>query len=82
MIEKIIKKNLIYAGIEKPATATEIQVEILGLKNAIKQAEEMISRYEQVFAIQMLQNEENQNASQTKSDSKAQESSGKKEPDE
>lgn len=47
----IIKKAISYAGIDTPKTVEEIKVEMLGLKNAIKIAEELISRYEQVFAI-------------------------------
>jgi Ran GTPase-activating protein (RanGAP) involved in mRNA processing and transport len=73
VIERISKKSIVYAGIEEPTTSAEIKVEILGLQNAIKQAEEMISRYQQVFAVRELQNEERQHASQTKSDSETQE---------
>jgi hypothetical protein len=78
IIERLSKKNIIYAGIEEPRTPSELRVEILGLQNAIKQAEEMISRYQQVFAVQELQNEERQHASQTKSDSETQEGTEKK----
>ena len=57
-MSKIVKKHIIYAGIETPKTLQEIKVEILGLKNAIKIAEEQLSRYEQVFAIIELEKEE------------------------
>lgn len=53
----IIKKYVTYAGIEKPETVAELEVEILGLRNVIKIAEELISRYEQVFAIMELTRE-------------------------
>jgi len=54
----IVKKHIAYAGIEKPQTVAELKVELLGLKNVIKIAEELISRYEQVFAIMELKQEE------------------------
>lgn len=75
VVERLAKKHIIYAGVENPISASEIKVEILGLKNAVKQAEEMISRYEQVFAISMLKNEERQqDASQTESNPETQKS--------
>ena len=54
----IVKKSIVYAGIEKPQTAAELKVELLGLRNSIKIAEELISRYEQVFAIMELKQDE------------------------
>ena len=63
----IVKKHITYPGIEKLETITELKVEICGLKNAIKIAEELISRYEQVLAIMELKQEEMLNASQKKS---------------
>lgn len=53
----IIKKQIVYAGIDGPKTEKELRVEILGLKNAIRQSEELISRYEQVLAIKDLSEE-------------------------
>lgn len=52
----IVKKYVTYAGIEKPETVAELKVEMLGLKNVIAIAKELISRYEQVFAIMELKN--------------------------
>lgn len=57
MKNKIIKKYITYAGIENPETIAELKVELLGLKNSIKIAEELISRYEQVFAIMEMTKE-------------------------
>ncbi|MFA5049001.1 MAG: hypothetical protein WC516_08310 [Patescibacteria group bacterium] len=66
----IIKKCVTYAGIEKPETVAELKVEILGLRNVIKIAEEIISRYEQVFAIMELTQEGLTNVTQTDSSNK------------
>ena len=54
----IIKKVISYPGIENPSTVAEINVEICGLKNVIAIAEELISRYKQVFAIMEFKKEE------------------------
>jgi hypothetical protein len=62
----VVKKYIIYPGIEKPRTIQEITVEILGLKNAIAIANELISRYDQALAIANI-NQEHINESQTKS---------------
>jgi hypothetical protein len=72
----IVRKHIVYPGIEKPGTLTELKVEMFGLKNAIKIAEELISRYEQVVAIMELKQEEMSNASQAKSTVETQESEG------
>ena len=53
----LIRKKIEYLGIESPDTKAQIDVEIFGLKHAIKIAEEMISRLEQVMAIVELQKE-------------------------
>lgn len=68
----IVKKSIVYAGIEKPQTVAELKVELLGLKNAIQIANELISRYEQVFAIMELK----QNEIQTSGSSPNQEGEG------
>lgn len=78
VVERIVKKHIIYAGISDPKNSDELRVEILGLRNAIKQAEELISRYEQVFAVSELKNKEMQNAPQTKSNTETQEGAGRK----
>ena len=54
----IIKKHITYAGVERPETVAEIKVEVLGLRNLIAIANELISRYEQVFAIMALTKDE------------------------
>jgi len=51
---KLEKRTMEYAGICNPLTPAEIRIEILGLKNLVKQAEEWISRYEQALEIAML----------------------------
>jgi len=61
----VIKKHIVYAGINDPQTVNELKVEICGLKNLIKIAEELISRYEQVLSIINLTAEEEFYASQT-----------------
>ena len=48
---KIKKKCITYAGMENPKSVSEIEIEILGLKNAVAIANELITRYEQVLAI-------------------------------
>jgi hypothetical protein len=47
----IVKKYIVYPGIEEPITPAQVKVEICGLKNAIKIAEELVSRLEQVLTI-------------------------------
>jgi hypothetical protein len=47
----LIKKNLVYLGIDNPNSAEQVKVEICGLKYAINFAEELISRLEQSLAI-------------------------------
>ncbi len=47
----ICRKAIEYAGADNPATPEEIRIEILGLRNAIRQAEELISRHEQAMEI-------------------------------
>jgi FlaA1/EpsC-like NDP-sugar epimerase len=51
---RLCKRNIEYAGVADPSTPAEIRVEILGLRNAIKQAEELISRHEQALEIALL----------------------------
>ena len=51
-----------YLGIENPSTPKQIRVEICGLKQSIKTAEELISRLDQAIAIAELQEEEMLNA--------------------
>lgn len=69
----VIKKHIVYPGVEKPSTLAEIKVEICGLTNAIKIAEELISRYKQVLAIMNMRQEALQYALQEKSSGKAEE---------
>jgi len=47
----IVKKYIVYPGIENPVTPAQVKVEVCGLKNAIKIAEELVSRLEQVLTI-------------------------------
>ncbi len=51
---RLVRKRIEYAGIEHPSTPEELLVEILGLRNAAKQAEELISRFEQALEIARL----------------------------
>ncbi len=48
---RLVRRTIEYAGISDPSSPSEIRVEILGLRNAIKQAEELISRHEQALEI-------------------------------
>jgi len=73
----IVRKHIVYPGIAEPKTLAELKVEMFGLKNAIKIAEELISRYEQVLAIMELKQEEMCNASQTQNFAETQESEGR-----
>jgi hypothetical protein len=47
----IRRKTIEYAGLADPSTPAEMRIEILGLRNAIRQAKELISRYEQAMEI-------------------------------
>jgi len=47
----ICKRAIEYAGVANPTTPDEMRIEILGLRNAIRQAEELISRHEQAMEI-------------------------------
>ena len=58
---KVDKKQIIYAGIENPTTAEEVHIEIAGLKNAQKQAEELISRFEQILLMISIEQREQAN---------------------
>ena len=51
---KIAKQTIEYAGVSNPGSPAEIRIEILGLRNAIKQAEELISRHEQALELAMV----------------------------
>jgi len=51
---KLSRKTIEYAGIVDPSNPFEIKIEILGLRNAIRQAEELISRHEQALEIAVL----------------------------
>ena len=50
----IVRKTIEYAGLGDPSTPEEIGFEILGLRNAVRQAEELISRLEQAMALARL----------------------------
>jgi len=54
----IVKKSIVYLGIEGPASPAQVNLEISGLKHAIKTAEEIIARLEQSMAIMVLKREE------------------------
>jgi len=54
----IVKKYITYLGIEKPSTPAQVNMEISGLKHAIRVAEEMIASLEQSLAIVDLRQEE------------------------
>jgi len=58
---EIVKKHIVYPGIENPVTPAQVKVEICGLRNAIKIAEELVSRLEQVLTIVELKREEMSN---------------------
>jgi len=47
----IVKKYIVYPGIENPVTPAQVKVEICGLRNAIAIAQELVSRLEQVLTI-------------------------------
>ena len=51
---KLVKKHIEYAGISNPSTPDELRIEILGLRNAARQADELISRCEQALEIARL----------------------------
>jgi len=55
----LVKKKIEYLGINSPNTPAQVRVEVAGLKQAIKVAEELICRLEQAVAIAALNNEEN-----------------------
>jgi hypothetical protein len=54
----VVKKQIVYVGITQPSTLEEISVEICGLKNSIKQAEELISRLELAQTIALMKKKE------------------------
>lgn len=49
--ERLTLKTIEYTGATNPEIPGDAQIEIAGLRNAIKQAEELISRWEQVLVI-------------------------------
>jgi hypothetical protein len=51
----MLKKYVVYLGINEPETIEEVKVEISGLNHAIKIAEESIARLEQALAIVELE---------------------------
>jgi len=53
----LVKKKMEYLGIEKPDTPAQVRVEIAGLKQLIKSAEEQICRLEQAMALVVLEHE-------------------------
>jgi hypothetical protein len=61
---RITRKTVEYAGFADPSTPDEIKIEILGLRNAIRQAEERISRYEQALEMAMLLGRQSTEAAQ------------------
>ena len=54
-MSKLVKKKIEYLGIDQPLTMEEVDVEICGLKHAIKMAEELIARLEQSVALYSLE---------------------------
>ena len=54
----LIKKQIEYLGIESPSTPGQVRVEMAGLRQAIKVAEELVCRLEQALAIAELKQEE------------------------
>jgi hypothetical protein len=54
MNNKLVKKTIEYLGLTQPSTRNELNVEIAGLLNVIKQAEELISRHKQSLAITLM----------------------------
>jgi hypothetical protein len=61
------EKTLKYLGVENPKTLAEIYVEIAGLENIVKQAEEQITRWKQSIAVYKLQLSEQTDGLQEKS---------------
>lgn len=57
--ERLTAKTIEYTGAKKMEMPADARLEIAGLRNAIKQAEEMISRWEQVLLIAEIGKEEN-----------------------
>jgi FlaA1/EpsC-like NDP-sugar epimerase len=51
---RLSTRTVEYAGIVDPSTPAEIRIEILGLRNAIRQAEELISRHEQALELAQI----------------------------
>lgn len=49
------KKTIQYLGVQDPQTMAEIEVEMAGLDNVIKQAEEQITRLRQAIAVFKLE---------------------------
>jgi len=59
---RIVAKTIEYAGIVEPRSPGELEIEIYGLKNAIRQAEELISRHEQAIALARLMQQRHEEA--------------------
>jgi hypothetical protein len=51
---KLVPKHIEYAGVMDPGSPEELEIEIYGLRNAIRQAEELMSRHEQAIALARL----------------------------
>ena len=60
MIKELEKQNVEYVGFSKPITINEIEIEILGLENAVKQAELRITELKQGVSIAKKRWEENE----------------------
>ena len=51
---KLVPRHIEYAGVLDPRTPDDMEIEIYGLRNAINQAQELISRYDQAIAMARL----------------------------
>jgi len=58
MLEDLTRKHIEYTGSLNLRTRAEILIEMAGLRNAIKQAEELLSRCEQILIIAKVKQEE------------------------
>jgi len=58
MLDDLVRKNIEYTGSLNLRTKAEIHIEMAGLRNAIKQAEELLSRCEQILIIAEVKQEE------------------------
>lgn len=74
MLDDLVRKHIEYTGSLNLQTKAEVHIEMAGLRNAIRQAEELISRCEQILIIAEVKQEEADARKETKQEEAGRES--------